>query len=235
MKNFSKNIFVWIIISLILLGLFNVFKNSQRDYSSVSYTYSTLLEKAQNGEIKSVEIQGNNIFGQTMDGVDFSTYAPRDPNLIETLNENQVAINAKPEQSGMHPLLSIFVSWFPMLLLIGVWIFFMRQMQSGKGGGALGFGRSKAKLLNENKQRVTFNDVAGIDEAKQELEVGCFFFKRPSKISEIRRKNTKRCSLGWTTRHRKDTSCSSNSWGSWSSILFNFWIRFCRNVCRCWC
>ena len=110
MKNFSKNIFVWIIISLILLGLFNVFKNSQRDYSSVTYTYSTLLDKAQNGEIKSVEIQGNNIFGQTMDGVDFSTYAPRDPNLIETLNDNQVAINAKPEQSGMHPLLSIFVS-----------------------------------------------------------------------------------------------------------------------------
>ena len=92
MKNFSKNIFVWIIISLILLGLFNVFKNSQRDYSSVTYTYSTLLDKAQNGEIKSVEIQGNNIFGQTMDGVEFSTYAPRDPNLIETLNENEVAI-----------------------------------------------------------------------------------------------------------------------------------------------
>ena len=113
MKNFSKNIFVWIIISLILLGLFNVFKNSQRDYSSVTYTYSTLLDKAENGEIKSVEIQGNNIYGQTIDGIDFSTYAPRDPNLIQTLNENNVAINAKPEQSGMHPLLSIFVSWFP--------------------------------------------------------------------------------------------------------------------------
>ena len=79
MKNFSKNIFVWIIISLILLGLFNVFKNSQRDYSSVNYTYSTLLDKAQNGEIKSVEIQGNNIFGQTMDGVDFTTYASKIP------------------------------------------------------------------------------------------------------------------------------------------------------------
>ena len=118
MKNFSKNIFVWIIISLILLGLFNVFKNPQKDYSSVTYTYSTLLDKAQNGEIKSVEIQGNNIYGQTIDGIDFFYLCPKRSKFNRNFKQNDVAINAKPEQSGMQFLLSIFVSWFPMLLLI---------------------------------------------------------------------------------------------------------------------
>ena len=143
MKNFSKNIFVWVVISLILLALFNIFKNSQIDSGSIEYSYSSFLEKTSQGQIKSVEIQGSNIYGETIDGLKFSTYSPRDPNLIQKLSESNVSIVASAEQSGMHPLLSIFLSWFPMLLLIGVWIFFMKQMQSGKGGGALGFGRSK--------------------------------------------------------------------------------------------
>ncbi|MDB4234668.1 ATP-dependent metallopeptidase FtsH/Yme1/Tma family protein, partial [Alphaproteobacteria bacterium] len=159
-----------VLTELSILALFNIFKNSQIDSGSIEYSYSSFLEKTSQGQIKSVEIQGSNIYGETIDGLKFSTYSPRDPNLIQKLSESNVAIVASAEQSGMHPLLSIFLSWFPMLLLIGVWIFFMKQMQSGKGGGALGFGRSKAKLLNENTQKVTFNDVAGIDEAKQDLE-----------------------------------------------------------------
>ena len=157
MKNFSKNIFVWIIISLILLGLFNVFKNSQRDYSSVTFTYSTLLDKAENGDIKSVEIQGNNIKGVYSNGKSFITYSPNDPNLIEKLSSKGVSISAAPIDEKMPSLFGVLLSWFPMLLLIAVWIFFMRQMQGGKGG-AMGFGRSKAKMMNELKGKVTFND-----------------------------------------------------------------------------
>ena len=124
------------------------------------------------------DIKGNNIDGVLSDGTVFSTYAPNDPNLVEKLTSKGVSITASPQEDKMPSLLGVLLSWFPMLLLIGVWIFFMRQMQGGKGG-AMGFGKSKARLLTETKGRKTFNDVAGIDEAKEEVVEIVEFLKDP--------------------------------------------------------
>ena len=136
------------------------------------------------GSVKDVVIKGNNISGAFDDGRQFKTYAANDPTLVERLNDRGVNISAAPLDDGYPSILGILISWFPMLLLIGVWIFFMRQMQGGRGG-AMGFGRSKAKLLTENKNKVTFNDVAGIDEAKEELVEIVEFLKDPRKFQKL--------------------------------------------------
>ena len=179
-----KNIVLWIFIALVVFGLFNLFNNSSENKNSIQLTYSQFLDEVEIGSIKDVVIKGNNITGSYDDGRSFKTYAANDPTLVDRLNERGVNISAAPLDDGYPSILGILISWFPMLLLIGVWIFFMRQMQGGRGG-AMGFGRSKAKLLSENKNKVTFNDVAGIDEAKEELVEIVEFLKDPGKFQKL--------------------------------------------------
>jgi len=179
-----KNLLMWIVIVFLVLGLFNLFQNPKSTQVQNKISFSNFMEEVDNGRVVDVEIQGNNIKGTLSDGKKFSTYSPNDPNLVSKLSEKGVSISASPAEEKMPSLFGILLSWFPMLLLIAVWIFFMRQMQGGKGG-AMGFGRSKAKLLSEARGKVTFDDVAGIEEAKEEVEEIVEFLKDPRKYRRL--------------------------------------------------
>tara|TARA_Y100000590_G_scaffold7778_1_gene9825 strand:+ start:1394 stop:3265 length:1872 start_codon:yes stop_codon:yes gene_type:complete len=175
---------MWGLIVLLVVGLFQLFQNSERTMVSEKIPFSSFLENLEEGRVVQVEIKGNNIEGILSDGTTFNTYSPNDPNLVERLASKGVNITASPQEDQMPSLLGVLLSWFPMLLLIGVWIFFMRQMQGGRGG-AMGFGKSKAKLLTEARGKVTFNDVAGIDEAKEEVEEIVEFLRDPRKFKRL--------------------------------------------------
>ena len=190
-----KNLAMWGIIVFLTIGLYNMFKNPQSNIRGGNQIiFSDFLNSVEDGEVLKVEIQGNNIKGTYSNGNSFSTYAPNDPNLIEKLSEKGVSISAAPLEEKMPSLFGVLLSWFPMLLLIAVWIFFMRQMQGGKGG-AMGFGRSKAKMMNELKGKVTFNDVAGVEEAKEEVEEVVEFLRDPKKFSRLGGKIPRGCLL----------------------------------------
>ncbi|MEX0808986.1 MAG: ATP-dependent zinc metalloprotease FtsH [Dongiaceae bacterium] len=185
---------LWIVIALLLIALFNLFDGGSTRGPQSEISYSQFLTEVDTGQVSDVTIQGRTINGHTSDGRAFTTYSPEDPNLVAKLAERGVSITAAPIESDVHPLLSILISWFPMLLLIGVWIFFMRQMQMG-GGKAMGFGKSRARLLTEKVGRVTFADVAGIEEAKTELQEIVEFLKDPQKFQRLGGKIPKGCLL----------------------------------------
>ena len=181
MTQFQKNLALWLVVMLFMIALFNVFSKQQQTSNEI--IYSDFTEAVQRGDVDEVMIRGNNLKGRFADGTHFETYAPDDPGLIEKLRESKVRINVAPPEQGSW-YMNVLISWFPMLLLIGIWIFFMRQMQAG-GTKALSFGKSKAKVLSESKKKVTFQDVAGVDEAKEELVEIIEFLKNPQKFQKL--------------------------------------------------
>ena len=174
---------IWATISLVMVALFNMFNKPQTMQNKINY--SAFLNKVDQGEVMAVQIEGDKITGRLVNNEPFYTFAPDDPNLVKNLIDKNIQVEAKPKEESPW-YITLLVSWFPMLLLIGVWIFFMRQMQGGAGGGkAFSFGRSKAKMVTEETTKVTFEDVAGVDEAKEELTEVVDFLSNPKKFTRL--------------------------------------------------
>jgi len=183
LNDLAKNLLLWVVIAIVLVSVFNNF--GPRPSSAKQIQYSEFIADVHNGLVDKVLIEGRSIHGETTTGERFSTYSPGDDGLVDDLLNNGVTIEAQPpEQQGL--LMQVFISWFPMLLLIAVWIFFMRQMQGGGGGrGAMSFGKSKARLLGEDQVKVTFADVAGVEEAKEEVAELVEFLRDPAKFQKL--------------------------------------------------
>ena len=176
-----RNFALWVIIVLLLLALFTLFQNPGQRTSSQDISFSQLLTEVDQNHVRDVVIQGPDIHGTFTNGSSFQTYAPSDPTLIKRLYDAKVSITAKPPGDNVPWFVSLLVSWLPFIALIGVWIFLSRQMQGG-AGKAMGFGKSRAKMLTEAHGRVTFEDVAGVDEAKQDLQEIVEFLRDPGKF-----------------------------------------------------
>jgi cell division protease FtsH len=187
----TKHIALWLVLALVFLVIFSVF--SKQHGREPEIVFSEFMGSVDRGDVQEVVIQGHNIQGKYKNGERFRTFAPNDPDLVKSLRGKNVKIAAKPEDDSPWYMV-LLLNWFPMLLLIGVWIFFMRQMQVG-GGKAMSFGKSRAKLLTENQHRVTFNDVAGVEEAKDDLQEIIAFLKDPKKFTRLGGRIPKGCLL----------------------------------------
>ncbi|MDI6853170.1 MAG: ATP-dependent zinc metalloprotease FtsH [Deltaproteobacteria bacterium] len=183
MSPFYKNIALWLLISLVMIFLFNYFNTTEQARGKLTISYSQFLDLVKAGKVTKVTLQGDEISGEQADGKPFRTYAPSDPELVRLLQDKKVEITAKPKDDNPW-YTTVLVSWLPMLVLIGIWIFFMRQMQAG-GGKAMSFGKSRARLMTENSVKVTFKDVAGIEEAKEEVVEIIEFLKDPKKFTRL--------------------------------------------------
>lgn len=181
MNQFYKNLVLWLVIGLIMIALFQVFNRPQK--SSKDTVFSDFMNMVESGQVVEVLIQGDRVHGRTLEGKQFRTYVPKDPELITALRSKKIRITVEPpEQTSWY--MNLLVTWFPMILLLGIWVFFMRQMQVG-GSKALSFGKSKARLLSDSKKKATFKDVAGIDEAKEELQEIIDFLREPQKFQKL--------------------------------------------------
>ncbi|MFC7705646.1 ATP-dependent zinc metalloprotease FtsH [Plastorhodobacter daqingensis] len=179
----ARNIAFWVVLFLLILALFNLFSGGQSSMTGQQVPYSEFVQRVDAGEVARVELNGERVNARTRDGQQFSTIRPEGDDIVPRLLAQDVTVDARPQQqSGFLSMISL---WLPFLVLIGIWIFFMNRMQGGGRGGAMGFGKSKAKLLTEKHGRVTFDDVAGIDEAKDDLEEIVEFLRNPQKFSRL--------------------------------------------------
>ncbi|HEY5682391.1 MAG TPA: ATP-dependent zinc metalloprotease FtsH [Sulfuricaulis sp.] len=183
MNNLTKNLLLWLVIAIVLMSVFNNFGSRQQ--AARPMEYSTFIQKVRQNDVDRVTIQGREITGKLKNNDSFTTYSPGDPGMIGDLIDHGVSFEAKPQEE-QSLLLTIFINWFPLLLLVGVWVFFMRQMQGGMGGrGAMSFGKSKARMLSEEQNKITFDDVAGVEEAKEEVGELVEFLRDPSKFQKL--------------------------------------------------